>query len=440
MVYFNIVEKRSIYYRFWRRWIGRFFAHIYYRRFVVRGTENLPPVGTPFMIVGNHQNGLLDALCILFGLPERHIPIFLARSDIFKKSFVAKILCFCKILPVYRQRDGKEQLGRNEAIFDFAARMMGEGAAVSLFPEGHHQEGHYLGRFKKGFARIAFDAAERKRFPNDMLVVPAANHYVRYRGHRTEAMLTFGRPVRLADYYAAYRENPVRAMVQLSEALEARVRCMMLDTPYPERYAAMDAWREMARAPEVTGVEAMCGADMAWAGRVRELPVAEIDRICKTVEGLRRQLDERGFSPAEWPISATWSDWCVKALCILVYAPFAAIGFLLTALPFGISWQLAGKFSKAAKTDMLFSTFHFVLDLLLTVLCNLIYTVLFAVFVRSTWWMLPMVFAACFAFRVAYVEYRAMVRRFWRQCRAYAARKDAGLAAGMAEVRRLTAL
>ncbi|MDE5703502.1 MAG: hypothetical protein K2H70_01625, partial [Bacteroidales bacterium] len=99
-----------------------------------------------------------------------------------------------------------------------------------------------------------------------------------------------------------------------------------------------------------------------------------------------------------------------------------------------------GKFSKAAKTDMLFSTFHFVLDLLLTALCNLIYTVLFAVFVRSTWWMLPMVFAACFAFRVAYVEYRAMVRRFWRQCRAYAARKDVGLAAGMAEVRRLTAL
>ncbi|MDE5559233.1 MAG: 1-acyl-sn-glycerol-3-phosphate acyltransferase, partial [Bacteroidales bacterium] len=363
MVYFNIVEKRSIYYRFWRRWFGRFFSAVYYRKFVVQGTENLPPVGTPYMIVSNHQNGLLDALCILFGLPERHTPIFLARSDIFKKPFVAKLLCFCKILPIYRQRDGKEQLGKNEAIFDFAARMIGEGAAVSLFPEGHHQEGHYLGRFKKGFARIAFDAAERKCFPADMLVVPAANHYVRYRGHRTEAMLMFGKPVRLADYYAAYRENPVRAMVLLAEELETRVRGMMLDMPYPERYAALDAWRELARDPGLTDVEAMFRADKAWADRVRALPEAEVERACATAVAVSAQLRQKGFSPSEWPVKVKIKDLLTRALCLVIYAPFALAGLLLTAVPFGISWHFAGKFSKAAKTDMLFSTFHFTMDM-----------------------------------------------------------------------------
>ncbi|MDE7150537.1 MAG: 1-acyl-sn-glycerol-3-phosphate acyltransferase [Bacteroidales bacterium] len=437
MVYFNIVEKRSVYYRFWRRWIGHFFAAVYYRKFVVKGTENLPPVGTPYMIVSNHQNGLLDALCILFGLPERHTPIFLARADIFKKPFVAKILCFCKILPIYRQRDGKEQLGKNEAIFDFAARMIGEGAAVSLFPEGHHQEGHYLGRFKKGFARIAFDAAERKRFPDDMLVVPAANHYVRYRGHRTEAMLTFGAPVRLADYYAAYRENPVRAMVLLAEELEGRVRGMMLDTPYPDRYVAMDIWRELAREPGLTEVESMLNADRAWAMRVRNMSEAEVERGCSVAASVAAQLRRKGSSPAEWPVTVKWKDLLTHAFCLLIYAPFALCGFLLAALPFGISWRLAGKFSKAAKTDMLFSTFHFVLDLLLTVLFDLVYTVLFAVFVRATWWMLPIVFGLCLVLRVAYVEYRALFRKSVRQCRAYAARKDAGLAAAVAEVRAL---
>ncbi len=437
MVYFDIVEKRSVYYRFWRRWIGRFFSGVYYRRFVVRGQENLPPVGTPYMIVSNHQNGLLDALCILFGLPERHTPVFLARSDIFTKPFVAKILCFCKLLPIFRQRDGKEQLGKNEAIFDFAARMIGEGMAVSLFPEGHHQEGHYLGRFKKGFARIAFDAAERKHFPADMLIVPAANHYVRYRGHRTEAMLTFGRPVRLADYYAAYRENPVRAMVLLAEELEGRVRGMMLDTPCPERYAAMDAWRELARDPEETDVEAMLAADRAWAAAVRAMPEAEAERRFEAASRVSAEIRRKGFSPAEWPVAVRLKTLVTDAFCLLIYAPFALCGFVLTALPFGLSWHLAGRFSKAAKTDMLFSTFHFVLDLLLTVLCNLIYTVLFAVFVRSTWWMLPVVFALCFVLRVAYVEYRAFCRKCVRLCRAYAARKDAGLAAAVAEVRAL---
>lgn len=439
MVYFDIVEKRSVYYRFWRRWIGWFFKNIYYRRFTVRGTENLPPVGTPCMIVSNHQNGLLDALCILFGLPERHTPIFLARSDIFKKPSVAKILCFCKILPVYRQRDGKEELGKNEAIFDFAARMIGEGAAVSLFPEGHHQEGHYLGRFKKGFARIAFDAAARKHFPADMLVIPAANHYLRYRGHRTEAMLTFGRPVRLSDYYAVYRENPVRAMVLLAETLESRIRGMMLDTPFPERYAAMDVWRELARDPETTGVEACRQADMVWAAKVRELSGGEVERAGASAVRLSAHLRGKGFSAAEWPVKVKLKELFMNGLCALIYAPFALCGFLLTALPFGISWYLAGKFSKVAKTDMLFSTFHFVLDLLLTVLFNLIYTVLFAVFVRSAWWLLLAVFALCFVLRVVYVEYRAFVRKFYRQCRAYAARKDTVLAADMAALRALTA-
>ncbi|MDE5742979.1 MAG: hypothetical protein K2H62_01360, partial [Bacteroidales bacterium] len=95
------------------------------------------------------------------------------------------------------------------------------------------------------------------------------------------------------------------------------------------------------------------------------------------------------------------------------------------------------KFSKAAKTDMLFSTFHFTMDMLLTALFNLIYTVLFAVFVRATWWTLPIFFGLCFALRVAYVEYRAYGRKFIRQCRAYAARKDGVLAEAVAGVRAL---
>ena len=435
MVYFNLVEKRSIYYRFWRRWLGRFFTAVYYRRFVVKGVEYLPPVGTPHLIVGNHQNGLLDALCVLFGLPERHTPIFLARADIFKKPAVAKILCFLKILPVYRQRDGKDQLEKNDQIFDFAARMAGEGFSVTLFPEGHHQEGHYLGQFKKGFARIAFAAAERKHFPPDMVVVPAANYYKRHRGLRTEAMLVFGPPVPLSDYYDIYKENPVRAMVLLAQELENRVRDMMLDTPNVAQYAAMDAWRELARKPEERGVEAQLAADKAWAEKVRQMPQEEVEKKGAAAVSLLSRLRAKGFTPAEWPTALKPKEWASKLLCALIYAPMALCGFLLAVVPLGVSRHYAEKFSKAAKTDMLYSTFHFVLDFLLSVVLYLLLAIVYAALVRAAWWMLPVVFFVCFAFRVAYVEYRLFIVHSYRQLRATMARKDTELAAAIEEFR-----
>lgn len=424
MVYYDIVEKHSKWYSFLRKIVSFFFSYIYYRRFYITGRENVPPSGTSVIIVSNHQNGLIDALCIIFGLPSSITPIFMARADIFKKSKVAKILNFLKILPVFRQRDGREHLEENDELFDFASNMVGGGFVICLFPEGQHQEGHYIGQMKKGFARVAFSAAEKKSFPSDMVILPVANHYKSYSAWRTEVELCFAKPIVLADYYDLYRENPVRAMVELTSKVQSSIGSIMLDMPYKERYAEMDKWRELARDPYCGDLIAMKNADKQWAEAVSLMPQEKVEEMCQQAKDLNAELHSKGFTEKEWPVQNTYSDLLTKALCIVLYSPFAFFGWIFHILPLAIINKIVKKITVSVKSKMLYTTFHFVLDLIVTTVTYILYMILFAVILRLQWWVYIELIVLLLLLRVAYKEYSIFARSFVRQCRAFKHRKD----------------
>ena len=76
MVFFKIVEKNSFWYCFFRKWLSLIFRYSYCGNFYVRGRKNVPKAGTPIMFVSNHQNGVIDALSILFAMPIRYkVPV-----------------------------------------------------------------------------------------------------------------------------------------------------------------------------------------------------------------------------------------------------------------------------------------------------------------------------------------------------------------------------
>ena len=58
----------------------------------------------------------MDPLAVMFSINKQIV--FLARADIFKNKIAAKFLHFLKILPVFRIRDGKENLNNNDLTFD----------------------------------------------------------------------------------------------------------------------------------------------------------------------------------------------------------------------------------------------------------------------------------------------------------------------------------
>lgn len=433
MVYFKIVERKSFWYSFFRKWLEMVFSRAYYRRFYIFGKNNLPVAGTPFMMVGNHQNGLIDALAILFAMPLRYKVVFLARADIFKKKIAAKILNFCKIMPVYRQRDGRDTLGENAAIFDESAKLVGMGFPVTLFPEGHHQEGHYLGQIKKGFARIAFDAAERNGFPEDMAVIPVGNHYSDYFAKRADLLVRFGEPIRLSRYYNVYAENPAKAMTLLAEEVHVALQNLMLDMPDPENYAVYDFLRVVVR-PRICREQGLdpdyfpdqFRADRIFAKRLggQKNSLAEIRQKASQY---RNRLETLRLDAETVSRPATLGILVLRFLLILLGLPIALYGLCFTGLPVWIGRRKSASIARSIKNPMLRTSFDFVLtQLIFTGSFYLLYIVAYWVAfpfcpVGATWaWGGFFLFLASLVLtRAFWQDYLAYAKRFVQQARGF---------------------
>ena len=235
-----MIEKNKIpfLYRLLKHWVKFFHDYFYYRKVYNINLKNIPPHGTPLIVVSNHQNSLNDAMGIVLSLDVRR-PRFLARADIFKKPLIAKFMYFFGLLPIYRQRDGVENIKNNLNIFDTVEDHIEKGYTIVIFPEAGHQDYHYLGRFYLAYTRLAFEAAKRSNFEKDIFILPCANHYNDYFKWREEFVMTYGTPISIKPFYSLYKEQPRLAQEQVNEIVKSQVESMMLHIPDLENYDAI---------------------------------------------------------------------------------------------------------------------------------------------------------------------------------------------------------
>ena len=111
------------------------------------------------LLAVNHPNSFLDAVILDTLFSE---PIYsLARGDVFSKKIIARILKALKILPVYREKEGKEHLHRNYHTFDACQEIFKQDGIVLIFTEALCENEWHLRPLKKGTARLAATAWEQ---------------------------------------------------------------------------------------------------------------------------------------------------------------------------------------------------------------------------------------------------------------------------------------
>jgi 1-acyl-sn-glycerol-3-phosphate acyltransferase len=110
----------------------------------------------PLLLACNHPNSFLDAiiLCTIFDKPVYS----LARGDAFKKTLAAKILNALHILPVYREREGAQNLNKNYDTFNECIEIFKQDGIVLIFSEALCINEWHLRPLKKGTARLAATA------------------------------------------------------------------------------------------------------------------------------------------------------------------------------------------------------------------------------------------------------------------------------------------
>ncbi len=89
----------------------------------------------------------------------------------FKKELIRKLLMSLQMLPVYRVRDGWNNITNNTTIFNTCTELLNKNQAIVMFPEGNHNLARRVRPLSKGFTRIVFDSIEKH--PNlDLQIVP----------------------------------------------------------------------------------------------------------------------------------------------------------------------------------------------------------------------------------------------------------------------------
>ena len=164
---------------------------------------------------------------------------FLARADIFQRHWVAKLLRSFNLLPVYRQRDQGNTLTQNERVFLACEEILAKGQAVLLFPEANQEMKYALRPLKKGCARIALRAADKRGL--DVQIVPVGLHFHHYTRWRSVVQVQFGDPLSAQAYLPSYRAAPNQAIRQITLDLQTRLKSLMLHISPPTHYHSLSS-------------------------------------------------------------------------------------------------------------------------------------------------------------------------------------------------------
>ena len=201
-----------------------------FRRYEVIGKENIPQ-NAACIFSANHTNTLMDALVLLSMTPEKKV--FIARGDIFKKPFIAKIMHFVRILPIYRIRDGYKSVKDNNAeIIDKAADVIHDEVKLFLYPEATHRTKHSLRQLSKGIFHIALKANEEFGHEKPIYIVPTGIEYGDYFRYRSTALINIGEPINVTEYVNQHKdESEAVIMNGLRELLTERMSKLISFVP-----------------------------------------------------------------------------------------------------------------------------------------------------------------------------------------------------------------
>ncbi|MGE4539992.1 MAG: lysophospholipid acyltransferase family protein [Bacteroidales bacterium] len=346
----------------------RFYYHLYYRKINVFGLENIPK-DKPVIFAANHQNALMDALAVLF-YANRPV-VFLARADIFRNKIIARILYFLRILPVYRMRDGVNVVEKNKAVFAETVRLLKNGFALTIMPEGTHSPGKKLQPLKKGVGRIAFQAAEAVNFKEEIYIIPFGIDYEHPDHAGKKLLLNIGKPIALSVFYSDYKHQPQDGLIKLKDSLEEQLKNQIV---HFGQFEDSKAFRLLTKLSSYTSLHEISGEKAIIKAFKNEQQLAQNLNLLATqhTESYRslmaksneylqllqqNQLHET--SSNQFSISAI-SLFFSGIWQLITFLPWL-IGVILNYLPYKIPGIVAGKF----KDPQFISSVNFVLSFLL---------------------------------------------------------------------------
>lgn len=403
-------RKPALAYRLFKSYIRFYHDYVCYRKIYNVDTENVPPPGTPLLIVSNHQNGVSDPLGIVMSFRDRK-PNVLTRADVFALHPLAnRFLRAIGLLPAFRiDHEGEESLGKNVDTFRMSEKAILDGETVAMYPEAGHQDKRWLGTFSYGYTKLAFEAAEMGNFEKEIFILPSCNHYSNYFGIRNDMMIRYGTPVSIAPYYELYKTKPRTAQREVNKLVRAQIESLMLNITDLDNYEEIDFIRETYGAKLAPGASLPERLEsdkrlVAKLAKAKEEDPEKAKKLYHDVYLLRKSIETLRISDRNLEQIPGKFLTSLKLMAAILLFPV----WVFTLWPSAIMYAVAYYFADVRMKDkMMESTFLICLSVLFWIPLFAILTfVLAGIFI--SWWVAAawvLLFPAIFIFAQSYASF-----------------------------------
>lgn len=401
--------------------VVHFFYPKFFRQIEVRGLENVP-VDEPLIFAGNHQNGVMDPVAII--LFQKEPIVYMARADIFQSPLNRVLLRFIKVTPVYRIRDGFENLSKNDQQIKEAINVLLDRKRLGVMPEGNHGENHKLRPLVKGLFRIGYQAEIQLENRAHVKIIPVGIDYNFYQHAGSDLVLTYGKPIEVKDFLPIYLENPALGLNTLRTELSTALSQLMLDIrseDYNRIYrlccygvpAYLDHLIEKGIQTEALTVAGLrFDARRALAELLEQLEAENLEKL-QAMDELTRNLNKLPGDPneiTEWmDETPTRTNPIILGLMALILTP----GFVLN-LP---SWIMNRLIVSNVEDKQMHSTFVFTLGLAFNLLVYLTVTLFVGNLLAATYLQFVMLFFFIGTLGIVSEKGRQFLRIPWRKFR-----------------------
>ena len=397
----------------WGYWLLKKYVQfadwLIYNKVVVTGLNNIPK-NKPIVFSPNHQNALSDPLAIL--LHTKFQPVWLARADIFKNKTAAAILKFLKIMPVYRMRDGKENLAKNDVTFQNSVRVLENNFALGLFPEAAHSGKRQMLVHKKAVPRIVFMAEEKSKNNLDIQIIPTGIYYSHYWKFNRNLIVNFGNPISVNEFLDEFKQSESAATLSLRQRILDEMQTVVLEIKSTGFYDDFETIRELygkhylKRQNQKYSVLNLFQSDQKLVKKLDALEenypeiTENIVKSAKEYVSKIRKLKIRGWL-LEKP-ELNWLKIVFNKLILIIGLPIFLLGFIFNAAPFFIIDTVT---RKKIKDKGFWSTFFLVLGIILFPIFYLIEFFAVSWLIPGFWLKPAFLFALPFAGKLAFLWY-----------------------------------
>jgi 1-acyl-sn-glycerol-3-phosphate acyltransferase len=170
----------------------RIIIHMFYKKLYVNNITVMQQQ-KPIMLIANHPNSFFDAF-LLGAILNR--PVYsLTRGDVFANTLFIAILKSMKLIPIYRLKDGKSNLAKNDNTFDACVEVFNNNGIILIFGEAKCEGQYELLPLQKGGIKIALHAWQTNGLAASTVIIPVAINYSQLTGWRKVGTVVFGNPM-----------------------------------------------------------------------------------------------------------------------------------------------------------------------------------------------------------------------------------------------------